>query len=70
MPMATVVAMNPVVRITSIGIRAVSPPPAVARIGIARTVVLAIRIRIELGAPAWIGDDVLGRCRIGRQRQE
>jgi hypothetical protein len=51
-PMAAVMTMAPVVTMSR-------PPPAIARVGVSAAVVLAICVRIELGAPAWIGNDVL-----------
>ena len=62
-PMAAVMTMAPVMT--------VSPSlPTIARVGISAPVVLAICVRIELRAPARIGDDVLRRRRAGRCGQE
>ena len=41
-------------------------PPAIARVGISAPVVQAICVRIELGAPARISNDVLRRRRAGK----
>src|SRR5215510_5331694 len=57
-----------------IAVPGVGAPPAIgiaiARVGIARSVVLAIGVGIELGTPARIVDDVLGRCRRGKREQQ
>src|SRR5215510_13220520 len=57
-----------------IAVPGIGAPPAIAvaiaRVGIARSVVLAIGIGIELGTPARIVDDVLGRCRRGKREQQ
>src|SRR5437899_8167923 len=58
-PMAAVMTMAPVVTMSR-------PPPAVARVGISAPVVLAICVRIELGALARISNDVLRRRRAGK----
>ena len=50
-------------------VAAIGIAPAIARIGIARSVVLAIGVGIELGALARIVDDVLGRSG-GCKRQQ
>jgi hypothetical protein len=40
--------------------------PAIARVGVSAPVVLAICVGIELGTPAWIGNDVLRQRRAGK----
>jgi len=60
--MAVMMAMATVVMVTR-------SPPTIARVGVSSPVVLAICVRIELGAPAWIGDDVLRRRRTGKSGQ-
>jgi len=62
--MAAVMTMAPVVTMSR------RSPPAIARVGVSAPVVLAICIRIELGAPAWIGNDVLRRRRAGKNGQD
>jgi hypothetical protein len=62
-PMAAVMTMAPVVTMSR-------SPPAIARVGVSAPVVLAIGVRIELGAPARIGNDVLRRSRTGKCGQE
>jgi hypothetical protein len=62
--------MAAVVTVTRIVMTISRSSPAIARIGIAVPIVLAIGIREMLGAPARIGDYVLRRCRIDRTGQE
>ena len=61
--MAAVMTVAPVVAMSR-------SPPAIARVGISAPVVLAIRVRVELGAVARITDDVLRRRRAGKRGQE
>jgi hypothetical protein len=61
--MAAVMPMAPIVTMSG-------PPPAIARVGISAPVVLAIGVRIKLGASARIGNDVLRRRRAGKHGQE
>jgi len=61
--MAAVMAIAPVVTMSG-------SPPTVARVGVSAPVVLAICVRIELGAPAGIGNDVLRQRRAGKSGQD
>jgi len=58
--MAAVMTMAPMVTMSR------RSPPAIARVGVSAPVVLAIGVRIELRAPARIGNDVLRRRRAGK----
>jgi hypothetical protein len=62
-PMAAVMTMAPVVTMSRL-------PPTIARVGVSAPVILAICVRIELGAPARIGNDVLRRRRAGKCGQQ
>lgn len=62
-PMAAVITMAPVVTMSR-------SPPTIARVGVSAPVVLAICVRIELGAPARISNYVLRRRRAGKCGQE
>ena len=55
-PVASMMSMVPVVTMSC-------SPPTIARVGISAPVVLAVCVRIELCAPARIGNDVLRRRR-------
>jgi hypothetical protein len=60
--------MTPVVTLVSpVTIRIICSPPTVAGVGVTGAVVLAICIRIELGAPARIVDYMLRRGRGGKR---
>jgi hypothetical protein len=61
--MAAVMPMAPMVTMSR-------SPPAIARVGVSAPVVLAIGVRVELGAPARIGNDVLRRRRAGKCVQQ
>jgi len=61
--MAAMMTMAPVVTMSR-------SPPTIARVGVPAPVVLAIGVRIELGAPARISDDVLRGRRAGKCGQE
>ena len=63
--MAIVTMTSMVARMIPIG-----PSPTVARVGVAGAVILAVCIRIELGAPARIVNDVLRRGRSGKYGQQ
>src|ERR1700704_1257953 len=62
------VTMSPVV--TRMSRIAVCLPPTVARVRVTRAVVLTVCVRIKLGAPARIVDDVLRRGRAGKRGQQ
>ena len=63
--MASVMTLSPVVMtVTRI---AIGSPPTVARVRVTGSVILAVCIRIELGAPAWIVNYVLRRGRAGKR---
>jgi len=62
-PMAAVMAMAPVVTMSG-------SLPAIARIRVSAPIVLAICVRIELGAPPGIGNDVLRGRRAGKSGQD
>jgi hypothetical protein len=58
-PMAAVMTMAPVTMSRSL--------PAIARVGVSAPIVLAICVRVELGALARISDYMLRRRRAGKR---
>jgi hypothetical protein len=61
--MAAVMAMAPIVTMSG-------SLPAIARVGVSTPVILAICVRIELGAPPGIGNHVLRGRRAGKSGQD